>query len=260
MFTSLLHSKQSAPNELSSAPQRSQNRVIGVIGAKGGVGATTLSINLAAHLRQCFMVDANLQQPAAAIMLGRGPKYGLVELLERADPGEIDVAVACSVPISLNQPNAHLISGPLDGSAALTLNLTQLATCLEQYRDTSASWLIDLPKHLDHHLVTLMDQCDKLLLVFEPTLAATTMATSWMRVFSDLGYSGEKIIPVLNRSGSKPKSVQSEIENAELFQRLVRIPNAFELAEDSWRQGEPAALVNPKSAFSAAVRQLAAAL
>src|SRR5438105_3154382 len=48
--------------------------VIGVLGVKGGAGATTIAINLAFAMSKRYgsatLIDANLQQPDTAAMLG----------------------------------------------------------------------------------------------------------------------------------------------------------------------------------------------
>lgn len=263
MFMSLPSTKSRSAHSTgakSEAARRISHGAIGILGAKGGVGATTVSINLAAALgmeQTCFLLDANLQQPAAAVLLGRTPKFGLSELMSRDGIAEPEIAEACGVPISNTKGNALLISPSLDGQAALNRTLTEVADVLKGYRGVTGTWIIDLPKYLDHHLVTLMDQCDKLVLVFEPTIAATTLAVDWLRKLEELGYSDDKVVCALNRSGSKPKLVESQLGQMKAFPNLVRIPNAFELAEGSSRDCEPIICVQPKGPFAESIAELA---
>src|SRR6516162_5942328 len=57
----------------------------GVIGAKGGVGASTLAFNLAAALHEILpdvtLVDADVQQPALSVLSAHEPNYTISDLL-----------------------------------------------------------------------------------------------------------------------------------------------------------------------------------
>lgn len=238
--------------------------VIGVIGAKGGVGATTTAINLSLAIsRQCrstILIDANLQQPDAAVVLGRQPRYSLLDLLQRKDEIDLSVLDACLLPVSGAAGNCGLLSPPISGVAGVRSELSAVAACLENMRHHADFWLIDLPKTLDRHLVTLMDSCDRLLLVFEPTLLSTSSASRWLSVFAELGYLPEKITCVVNRSGGRHKSVQEQIAAFPPFHDIVAIPNAYDLSEKCLIHGEPAVARHPRDAYSVAIGKLASSL
>src|SRR5690606_36824899 len=64
--------------EYESIPKNITAPVIGILGAKGGVGSTTIAINLAATMigegLDAPLADLNLQQPDVALMLGKQPQ------------------------------------------------------------------------------------------------------------------------------------------------------------------------------------------
>src|SRR5437773_768039 len=68
------------------APPVSSQRLIVVCGGKGGVGTTTVAVQLAAALaalgRPCVLVDADLGRADATSLCGLAPPAGLAELLE----------------------------------------------------------------------------------------------------------------------------------------------------------------------------------
>ncbi len=238
--------------------------VVGVLGAKGGVGATTTAINLSVALSRqvgsTILLDANMQQPDAAVMLGREPKYSLLDLLQRADELDASVLDACLIPVADGVGGCALLSPPLDGEALVKSHLTEVAACLENMRGFSESWLIDLPKHLDRHLVTLMDSCDRILLVLEPTLLSISSARRWLSVFLELGYAAQKIVCVVNRCGGKVKDVEEFIGAFPQFSKLDYIPNAFQLTQKCSIHGEPAVVRHPRQAYSKAIEKLATRL
>lgn len=235
--------------------------VVAVIGAKGGVGATSIAANLAAILAvmglNTTLIDANLQQPDMAHMFGKEPEHSLMELLNRGAQLDKQVFEACSIKLAEGELSLSLISPPIDGSAAFKANLSQLAECLDLVKSYSQFWLIDLPRHIDKYLVTLADKCDKILLVFEATVSGVAACRRWLNIFSELDYSSDKIICVLNRAGSKYTAVEQQLTNYFTDELIFRIPNASLPAWESNTSGTPIVLAQPNHKYSQALARLA---
>ena len=67
----------------------SAGQVFGIVGAKGGVGTTTVAVNLAVELAQIapgqtLLIDLQLSHGDAAVMLGVEPRFSVVDALENA--------------------------------------------------------------------------------------------------------------------------------------------------------------------------------
>jgi pilus assembly protein CpaE len=233
--------------------------IVGVLGAKGGVGSTTIAINLASALAGELgggtILDANLQQPDAANILGLDVKYSLLDLLGKNEP-TADIVDACCNEIE-GVPHLKLLSVPTVGQGGLQINLSQIAESLDGVRKFSRSWVIDLPRYLDKHLVTLIDRCGTMLIVFEPTLAGIAAARRWLRLLEELGYPHERTILVVNRAGSKPRITEQEITAALKDLQVCKIPNAYEMAEECTALGAPVVVKYPGSAYSKAIKGLA---
>ena len=65
----------------------SAGQVFGIVGAKGGVGTTTVAVNLAVELAriapgQTLLIDLQLSHGDAAVMLGVEPRFSVVDALE----------------------------------------------------------------------------------------------------------------------------------------------------------------------------------
>jgi pilus assembly protein CpaE len=238
--------------------------MVAVVGAKGGVGATSIAINLAAALSmtdiRTTIVDANLQQPDVANMIGKEPEHSFMEMLNRKNSLDRQIFEACSASLSNVDLPLNFLSPPLDGSAAFKANLSELAECLSTIRTYSQFWVLDLPRHIDKHLVNIIDMCDKILLVFEATVQSVATCRRWLNIFNELGYSKDKIICVLNRSGSKYTGVEQQLTEHFSGETIFRIPNASSIAWECSIKGTPIVLAQPNHKYSQAMLKLAQAL
>jgi pilus assembly protein CpaE len=237
--------------------------ILAVLGAKGGTGCTTIAINLSAALSGLYggatIIDGHFQLPDVAHVLGRDPEHSLLELINRAADVDEHFYHACAREASDLDPKFKLLSPPLNGDAALKTDLTQLAGSLASMSVYTGCWIVDLPKHLDKHLVTFLDASAKIVLVIEATVSGIAACNRWLATFRDLGYSAERIICVLNRSGSKyNKTIESQL--GESFGGVVihQVPNAAQLMWDTTANGAPAVLAYPSHPYAKAIKNLAA--
>ncbi len=235
--------------------------IFGVIGAKGGVGATSIVSNLAPAIAaigiETTVIDANLQQPDVVSMFGKEPEHSVLELLNKGPQIDKQLFDACNIKLDEGHLSLSLLSPPIDGSAAFKTNLSQLTDCLDSVRSYSQVFLIDLPRHLDKHLVTLMDKCDKILLVFEASVPGVATCRRWLKIFGELGYGKDKVICVLNRAGSKYDAVENQLADYFLEETIFRVPNASSLAWQCITRGTPIALAQPNHKYSQALVKLA---
>lgn len=237
--------------------------IIGILGAKGGVGATTVAINLASAISDSFkttLIDTNLQQPDIALMLGNQPKYHLGDLIGRREHLDKKLFAACCETISLPTGRLDFISPPLDLDKSLSIDLNLFLDCLETVKAFTELIVIDLPKQLDATLMGLIDQCDLLLVVLEPSLTGILAGKRWLTALDDLDYPVENLSIVINRSGGRMKHLEGEIKSTLPVSHQWKLPNAFATLEESSLSGEPAVTRLPRDGYSRAVKKIALAI
>lgn len=235
--------------------------IIGILGAKGGSGATTIAINLSFALSCQYglstLVDAHLQEPDIAVVLGQEPRFTILDLLLRAGDYPREVYEACCVEI---HKHLKLLTPPLLGEAAVHGNLSQLASCLDVIGSYSGRWVVDLPRHLDRHFVNLIDRCHVIVLVFEATLTGVSSARRWLKTLGELGYNQDKIVCVVNRSGSHVMSIEGEVGACFAGYQVFKVPNAFKLSEVCTTYGQPAVIRCPNEPYAKSIKRLATLL
>lgn len=244
----------------SPARVQRQGRIIGVISAKGGCGATTLAINLSAALSDKFgstlLVDGNLQRPDAGLLLGKTAEYGLLDLVTSAAEPTADAVEACTVKLAGRPHGWSLLTPPMTGEASLKTQLSEIAGCVNAARGTADFWVVDLPNHLDRHLVTFLDICDVIVVVFEETMPGVSAVRRWWNTFSQLGYDTTPVQWVMNRAGSKTTAGKASVDDL-LPTHCLRVPNCFSLLDQRLASGEPLVVSNSKHKFSQAMYELA---
>lgn len=158
-----------------AGPQEKQlGKIIAVIGARGGVGASTLAINLAGVLaetgsKSVGLIDADPQEGSIGLMLDLEPSRGLREALEK--PDRIDSLFIDRVVTRLGKQIA-VLSAEEALHDTLTVSDQSAEPLIKELRTKFEVTVLDLP----HALSTFGRQCLKLadhrLLVTELTLVS----------------------------------------------------------------------------------------
>lgn len=236
---------------------------LGIVGAKGGVGTTTLAVNLAYTLSKSAdpgqvvtLIDCNLQQPDAALMLSCQPAHSIVEMFLRANHLDRHTVEACSLPLDFSS-NLRLMTPPLDGSATTTYSLTDIAECLPVVSEFSKLNILDIPNRLDKHLVNLLDACDLIALVIEPNMTSIAAGKRWLKNFADLGYHDDNLLIVVNRMGGKLKYIEQQVNKSFPGIDLLNLPSVYSQAENCAIEGLPLTLKSPKDSYAKAIQTLA---
>ncbi|MBU6455422.1 MAG: P-loop NTPase [Cyanobacteria bacterium REEB67] len=246
------------PDRSAAAP------LIGVLGARGGVGTSTIAFNLAASLAasgvDTTIVDADFQLPDIANLIGQEAEHSILELLGRGAKTDRLLFQACRLEIPCGSGSLGGLLPPADGEAAIKSNLTELGECLDHISSFSSLFVIDLPNHLDRHLVTILDRCAKIVLAFEATISGVAACQQWLSIFAELGYEEDRVMLVCNRSGSKHKLVEDQLPACFVGRTTWKVTNASSLVGTPAQQGVPLALSSPNSAYARSVAKLAAHL
>ncbi len=157
-----------------STSAKQLGKIIALVGARGGVGSTTLAINLAGVIaesskKNTALVDLDPTDGSIALSLDLEPSRGFREALEkpdRIDPLFIDRVMhkqgkylsVLSSEESLYEPMAA------DDSAADIL--------MKELRDRFQVIILDLPRHLDGFSQKCLSQAEQVVLVAELTLSS----------------------------------------------------------------------------------------
>ncbi len=231
-------------------------RVLTVTGVRGGVGATTVAVNLAWHFgvtsdRHTVLLDPDLHRGTAAMLLDSPTGPGLRMALESPERVDELFVERSTQPVSAR---LHVLAGEVkladqpgySPDAAQTL----LAALGRRYNFVIA----DVP-FAPHPLYRdLLDQSQQRVLVLEPTLACVR-DTLRLLALPSAAAQGRRPVLLLNRVGRRGALSRRKIEEALKTKVDIAIPDLPRVVETAATMGE--AIAAHRNAFRRAIAELA---
>jgi pilus assembly protein CpaE len=156
------------------------SRKIALMSLKGGVGVTTLAVNLATTLvrhrgRKICLVDLSPSSGQVALQLGRRPQPDWSGLIHEDDIDEEAVETLLIEPIS----GLHLLASPLVPLVDEALSRSTVAALLEILGNRFDLVIMDAPSHLDAATLAALDGSSDIWLVVgsDPGSIQSTLGT-----------------------------------------------------------------------------------
>jgi pilus assembly protein CpaE len=245
------------------AGQATGGKLIAVINAKGGSGATLLACNLAHQLSarggNTLLLDLDLQFGSVAHCLDVLPTHSHVEVLQQIE--DMD-GVALRGFCSHFSPTLHVLGGR-SGELCLPqdVRLEQLEALLRLARSTYDWVVVDLPRQIDHLTGITLEQADQVYILVQQSLSHLKDATRLVRIMrEELGVQGERLQVVVNRyDKAAPVSLQ-DIAEALRCTALKKLPNDYLVVSESQNTGVPLELHAPRAPLTLGMRELSQAL
>jgi len=232
-------------------------QVFAFVGAKGGVGTSTMAVNTAAALHRrtkatTLLVDLHLVHGDAALFFGADPRFSVVDAIEnvhRVDESFFSGLVEKSrsgvqVLASSNRP----IHGAMDPQR--TRSLLDFAKHKYQYT------VLDVPRS-DFAMLDALDPVTSIVVITTQEVSALRSATHTAETLRQR-YGAARVRVVLNRFDKNAAVATTDIERVvgEPLKHLM--PSDYRVAVEAVNTGVP--LVLGDSKLSKAVRVLAADL
>ncbi|HEX3462891.1 MAG TPA: ATPase, T2SS/T4P/T4SS family [Candidatus Elarobacter sp.] len=186
-----------------------------VIGAKGGVGATTLCVELIRVLREtkaCGLVDADFS--------GRRCVAVLTDSVRSFDSGRIGGNLASAT--ILNDVAGIEFTASIDG--AFTLMPDHVAGILNDVRETTEFVIVDSPQPYAAAVRPFVVHAAHFIVVVEPTLLGVTSARAVQTELARFGIPASRVYLVLNQRDTRAAVRPDEVERALGSRLLGNVP------------------------------------
>lgn len=219
-----------------------KGQVLAFIGAKGGVGATTVAVNVAAVLSreapgETLFIDLHVSQGDAAMHFAAVHRHSVVDALEnthRLDEAYFRGLVVQTKkgPDLLASSDLHLVGSPA---------ADRVRALLDFAARTYTYVVLDVPR-ADRAMLDSLESTHKLVLIVNQELPTVRNAT---RLADSLGqrYGKERLVVALARYDKGSDITVEDVEKVVGLPVSYRIPNDYRAAVRALNQGQPLAYV-----------------
>jgi pilus assembly protein CpaE len=234
-----------------------QGQIFAFVGAKGGVGTTTLAVNVAAALARAseertLLIDLHLAYGDAAVFLGAEPRFSVIDALDNTH--RLDQAFFESLVVP-TKSRVQLLASADRGThgADLARTGTLLHFAAAHYRYT----FLDMPRS-EAAALDALEAVSTIILVANQELATVRNAG---RIATTLRqrYGKDRMRVVLTRFDKQAEIGQEDVERVIGLPVKHVVPSDYRAAVQALNKGRPIAL-DTGSRLSEAFRAMAADL
>lgn len=236
-----------------SQPQQA-GQVFAFVGAKGGVGTTTVSVNTAAMLARAtkadvLVIDLHLAHGDAALLLGVEPRFSVIDALENVH--RVDESFFSSVVektkagVDLLASSERMTPGGVDPERVRTL----IEFAASRYRYT----VLDVPRS-DMRMLDALETASSVVVVTTQELPSLKSAGRLAHMLRTR-YGAARVTTVMNRFDRRSEIAHSDVERVIGDAVKHLIPSDYRMALHALNVGRPVAL--EPGALSDSFRSLA---
>ena len=205
------------PGAGASDSGREPGRIITVFSPKGGVGRTTVAVNLAVVAasemgKKVALVDASFQFGDVGVLLNLNPKNksiaDLIPDMAEGDPESIDQVLVT------HSSGLKVMLAPPSPEMSELITTAFLRRILERLRDTHDLVIVDSWPWFHDTTLSLLDLSDEILALLTLEITNIKNIRLFLEVADQLGYPAGKIKLVLNRADSALGIRVSDVEHS----------------------------------------------
>jgi pilus assembly protein CpaE len=184
--------------------RRKAGKIVTLFAPKGGVGRTTLAVNLAVALageqRQAVtLVDGSFQFGDVGVLLNLNPKNkSILDVV--TEPTSTDDDLVDTTLINHSTGIKVLLAPPSPEMAEL-ITVDQIRRMMNRLRETNDFTVVDLWPHFNDVSLALLDMSDVILTILTLEITNIKNIRLFLEVAEQLGY-GDRLKLVLNRADS----------------------------------------------------------
>ena len=244
--------------------KKKNGKIISIFGSKGGVGTTTMAVNLAVSLLQnddknaVALLDMNTLFGEIPLFLEMSPKFHWGEITKNIE--RLDHTFLSNI-LTHHNSGVQVLPSPayLNGHIQPTPDImSRLLGVMQQMFDYV---IVDTGQSTNDTALKVLQISDTLLLVTILSLPCLANTNKLMKSFTNLGYvQPERIKVVLNRFMKKGDISLKDAENGIGTKLFWTIPNDFKTTMAAINNGKPLYQVAPKAAISKSFCEMATLL
>lgn len=239
------------------------SRVIAVSGATGGVGGTSLAVNLGCEFARqpensVVLIDLDLTLGDADVYLDSIPEYTLTDVAQNIT--RLDLTLL-KRSLTKHSSGLYLLPRPVQLDDAGLVSCEDLARVISLLRATFTHVIIDTSKSYSKLDMLAMQQADDVLMLTQLDLPCLRNVVRLMMSFEQKDGLQQKTKIIVNRVGQGGASISLKKAQATLGREIYwQLPNDFKTMIEVRNNGVPLLEQAPKAPLTQSIAQLAAHL
>lgn len=230
-------------------------KVLNFIGAKGGVGTTTIAVNVALGLcelkKRTALVDMNPLFGEVPIFLGiNDPAFNWGEISK--DITKLDSTYLMGV-LTKHCSGLHILPSPDKVNGYVSSGM--LERILSQMKGLFDYVIVDSGRQLDDNIADIIKLTDTIFLITNLTVPCLVNVKRLLFTISNLGYSRDRVKVIVNQKPKDPVALKVAEGNIKKEVFGV-IPENLQVATSAINKGEPILSSSVHSDISKSIRDL----
>jgi pilus assembly protein CpaE len=238
--------------------QRQPGRVTAVFSTKGGLGATTLAVNLgvcfAEHVRtkSTLLVELDTRHSDVVTFLDLRPRYSILDVFEGMD--RMDESLLQGLMIK-HASGLWVLPGPSQIERGY-LGAEQVQAGLDLLRGHFDQVVLDLRHDVDPGTIAALEAADTVLFLTSLNVSALRSGAAALAAFRHLGLDLKKVKVVVTRDGTGEDVTVKHARETLGLPVYWKTPSEYAPVVASINSGQPVVSAAPRSKFAKNVRQL----
>lgn len=243
-------------NQLEEKEEPDKCEVVTVFGTKGGVGKTTIAVNLAVLLakkkKKVVLLDLDLQFGDVSIFLNLYPRRTISELVQEGENLDLEL-----IESNLTEHNSGLriLAAPGRPEYAELITPKHVEEIIKMLRIEYDYIIIDTPPLFNEVNLTALDLSNQILLILGMDLATIKNVKLSLELLTSLNHR-EKLKLILNRASDDMGITIADAEATLDFFIMAQVPSEGRIVVPALNEGIPFVISNPLAKASIAIQKV----
>lgn len=245
---------------ISCDEENSQSKIITIYSNKGGIGKTTVAINLATELAKVTkdkvaLVDLNLQLGDISTFLNLNPPFDVNYVIQRLIDKDEKIFVQGFE--KYKDTSLYILADPSYIEQSGSITAQQISALFKKLKEVFPYVIVDMSSSIDPISLKILDESDWIMFTTIVNIPAIRNAQRCLNLFRSRSYPAKKVKIVVNRYMENDEIKIEDIENTLGEAVYWKIPNNYFTIMDAINKGVSISEINSESNIGSNFRDFA---